>query len=32
VPYTGDTQFNVVIDPAQVYACTDVVFADGFDD
>ena len=31
VPYTGDTQFNVVIDPAQVYACTDVNFANGFD-
>lgn len=31
VPFTADTQFDVVIDPAQVYACTDVIFADGFD-
>jgi hypothetical protein len=31
VPFTAQTQFNVVIDPAQVYACTDVIFADGFD-
>jgi hypothetical protein len=25
------TQFNVLVDPAQVAACTDVIFADGFD-
>ena len=31
VPFTADTQFDVVIDPAQVQACTDVIFADGFD-
>jgi len=31
VPFTADTQFDVVIDPAQVHACTDVIFADGFD-
>jgi len=24
------TQFNVVVDPAQIFACTDVIFADGF--
>jgi len=24
------TQFNVVVDPAQVYACTDRIFANGF--
>lgn len=24
------TQFNVVVDPAQVYACTDPIFANGF--
>jgi len=31
VPFTAQTQFDVVIDPAQVYACTDVIFANGFD-
>lgn len=31
VPFVADTQFDVVIDPAQVQACTDVLFADGFD-
>jgi hypothetical protein len=31
VPFTAGTQFDVVIDPAQVYACTDVIFTDGFD-
>jgi hypothetical protein len=31
VPFTSQTQFNIVIDPAQVAACTDVIFADGFD-
>lgn len=25
------TQFNVLVDPAQVAACNDVIFADGFD-
>lgn len=25
------TQFDVLVDPAQVAACTDVIFADGFD-
>jgi hypothetical protein len=31
VPFPAGTQFNVVIDPAQVFACTDVIFANGFD-
>jgi hypothetical protein len=31
VPFTAGTQFDVVIDPAQVFACTDVIFANGFD-
>jgi hypothetical protein len=31
VPFPANTQFNVVIDPAQVFACTDVIFANGFD-
>jgi hypothetical protein len=31
VPFPAQTQFDVVIDPAQVAACTDVIFADGFD-
>jgi len=30
-PFNGGTAFNVVIDPAQIYACTDRIFADGFD-
>ena len=28
--FVGATAFNVVIDPAQVDACTDRIFADGF--
>jgi hypothetical protein len=31
VPFVGGTSFNVVIDAAQVYACNDRIFADGFD-
>ena len=31
VPYTAATQFDIVIDPAQVFACTDVIFANGFE-
>jgi hypothetical protein len=31
VPFPAQTQFDVVIDPAQVAACTDVIFVDGFD-
>lgn len=31
VPFPANTAFNIVIDPAQVFACTDVIFADGFD-
>lgn len=31
VPFPENTAFNVVIDPAQVAACTDVIFANGFD-
>jgi hypothetical protein len=30
-PFVGATAFNVVIDPAQIAACTDRIFADGFD-
>ena len=30
-PFVGGTAFDVVIDPAQVQACTDRIFADGFD-
>lgn len=29
--FVGATAFNVVIDPAQIEACTDRIFADGFD-
>ena len=29
--YQAGTAFNVVIDPAQVFACTDRIFADDFD-
>jgi hypothetical protein len=29
--FVGATAFNVVIDPAQIAACTDRIFADGFD-
>jgi hypothetical protein len=29
-PLAAGTQFNVVVDPAQVEACNDVIFADGF--
>lgn len=31
VPFPANTAFNVVIDPAQVAACTDRIFANGFD-
>lgn len=31
VPFVANTAFNVVIDPAQVFACTDGIFSDGFD-
>lgn len=31
VPFPADTSFNVVIEPAQVALCSDVIFADGFD-
>ncbi|MEO5559251.1 MAG: choice-of-anchor Q domain-containing protein, partial [Dokdonella sp.] len=31
VPFPANTAFNVVIDPAQVNACTDRIFANGFD-
>jgi len=24
------TQFNVLVNPAQVFDCTDLIFADGF--
>jgi hypothetical protein len=30
-PMNEGTQFNVLVDPAQVAACTDVIFADGLD-
>ena len=30
-PFVGATAFDVVIDPAQIQACTDRIFADGFD-
>lgn len=29
--FPGGVAFNVVIDPAQIAACTDVIFANGFD-
>jgi hypothetical protein len=29
--FVGGTAFNVVINPAQIQACTDRIFADGFD-
>ena len=29
--FVGATAFNVVVDPAQIEACTDRIFADGFD-
>lgn len=29
--FVGGTAFNVVIDPAQIQACSDRIFADGFD-
>jgi len=29
--FVGATAFNVVIDPAQIQACSDRIFADGFD-
>ena len=30
-PYPAGTAFNVLIDPAQVFDCTDRIFANGFD-
>ena len=30
-PYAAGTAFNIVIDPAQVFDCTDRIFANGFD-
>jgi len=30
-PFVGATAFDVVIDPAQIQACTDRIFADDFD-
>ena len=30
-PFVAGTSFNVVVDPAQVFACTDRIFANGFD-
>ena len=30
-PWPADTTFNVVVDPAQVSACTDRIFATDFD-
>ncbi|RYD15902.1 MAG: hypothetical protein EOP90_03625 [Lysobacteraceae bacterium] len=31
-PIPAGTQFNVLVDPAQVAACSDMIFADGFGD
>lgn len=31
-PFPAGTAFNVLIDPAQIFVCTDSIFTDGFDD